>query len=61
MARTKKTACKRTGKHAQNQLASNLPWKTLTKEQARKNVAKAVAAAQKKLGNPPRTGGLKSL
>ena len=34
------------------QLATNLPQKTLSQEQARKNVAKAVAAAQKNLGNP---------
>ena len=59
MARTKKTVCKRTRKCAQNQLASNLPQKTLTKEQARKNVAKAVVAVQKNLGNLPRMGGLK--
>ena len=59
MARTKKTARKSTGKCRRNQLAVNLPQKTLSPEQARKNVAKAVAAAQKNLGNPPRTGGLK--
>ena len=59
MARTKKTVRKSTGKHARNQLATNLPRKTLSQEQARKNAAKAVAAAQKNLGNPPRTGGLK--
>ena len=59
MARTKKTACKSTGKCARNQLATNLPQKTLSQEQARKNAAKAAAAAQKNLGNPPRTGGLK--
>ena len=58
-ARTKKTARKRTGKCARNQLASNLPRKTLIKEQARKNVTKAAVAAQKNLGNLPRTGGLK--
>ena len=59
MARTKKTARKRTGKRAQNKLAANLPRKTLTKEQARKNAAKAAAATQKNLGNLPRKGGLK--
>ena len=59
MARTKKTARKSTGKCRRNQLAANLPRKTLSSEQARKNVAKAAAAAQKNLGNPPRTGGLK--
>ena len=59
MARTKKTARKSTGKRRRNQLAANLPRKTLSPEQARKNAAKAVAAAQKNLGNPPRTGGLK--
>ena len=59
MARTKKTACKSTGKCRRNQLAVNLPRKTLSPEQARKNVAKAAAAAQKNLGNPPRMGGLK--
>ena len=40
-------------------MASNLPWKTLSKENARKNAAKAAAAAQKNLGNTLRTGGLK--
>ena len=59
MARTKKTAHKSTRKCARNQLATNLPQKTLSQEQARKNAAKAVAAAQKNLGNPPRMGGLK--
>ena len=59
MARTKKTARKSTGKLAQNQLAMNLPRKTLSQEQARKNAAKAAVAAQKNLGNPPRMGGLK--
>ena len=59
MARTKKTARKSTGKCARNLLATNLPRKTLSQEQARKNAAKAAAAAQKNLGNPPRTGGLK--
>ena len=59
MARTKKMARKSTGKRRRNQLAANLPRKTLSPEQARKNVAKAAAAAQKNLGNPPRTGGLK--
>ena len=59
MTRTKMTACKSTGKRPQDPLASNLPWKTLSKENARKNAAKAVAAAQKNLGNTPRMGGLK--
>ena len=59
MARTKKMTRKSTGKRRRNQLAMNLPQKTLSPEQARKNVAKAAAAAQKNLGNPPRTGGLK--
>ena len=59
MTRTKTTACKSTGKRPRDSLASNLPRKTLSPEQARKNAAKAVAAAQKNLGNPPRTGGLK--
>ena len=40
-------------------MASNLPWKTLSKENARKNTAKAVAVAQKNLGNALRMGGLK--
>ena len=40
-------------------MASNLPQKTLSKENARKNAAKAAAAAQKNLGNVPRMGGLK--
>ena len=59
MARTKKTVHKSTGKRARNKLATNLPRKTLSQEQARKNAAKAAAAVQKNLGNPPRTGGLK--
>ena len=59
MARTKKMARKSTRKRARNQLAMNLPRKTLSQEQARKNVAKAAAAVQKNLGNPPRMGGLK--
>ena len=37
----------------------NLPIKTLSQEQARKNAAKAAAAAQKNLSNAPRMGGLK--
>ena len=40
-------------------MASNLPQKTLSKENARKNAAKAAVTAQKNLGNAPRTGGLK--
>ena len=59
MTRTKTTARKSTGKRPRESLVSNLPRKTLSSEQARKNVAKAMAAAQKNLGNPPRTGGLK--
>ena len=59
MTRTKTTAHKSTGKRPRESLVSNLPRKTLSSEQARKNVAKAMAAAQKNLGNPPRTGGLK--
>ena len=60
MVKTKKTVRKKTGKQAQKQLASNLPRKSLTKEQARKNATKAAAVAQKNLGNPPSfTGGLK--
>ena len=59
MTRTKTMARKGTGKCRRNQLAANLPQKKLSPEQARKNAAKAAAAAQKNLGNPPRTGGLK--
>ena len=59
MTRTKTTARKSTGKRPRDSLASNLPWKTLSKENARKNAAKAAAAAQKNLSNAPRTGGLK--
>ena len=40
-------------------MASSLPRKTLSPAQARKNAAKAAAAVQKNLGNPPRMGGLK--
>ena len=59
MTRTKTTARKSTGKRPRDPLASNLPRKTLSKENARKNVAKAVAVAQKNLGNVLRMGGLK--
>ena len=59
MTRTKTTARKSTGKQPRESLVSNLPRKTLSPEQARKNVARAIAAAQKNIGNPPRTGGLK--
>ena len=59
MMRTKTTARKSTGKRPRDPLASNLPWKTLSKENARKNAAKAALMAQKNLGNVPRTGGLK--
>ena len=58
MARTKKTARKKTGKTPRQNLPSQAPRKKLTPEQARRNVAKAVAAAQKNLGNL-QTGGLK--
>ena len=40
-------------------LASNLPWKSLSKENARKNAAKAAVVALKNLGNTSRMGGLK--
>ena len=59
MARTKKTARKKTGKSPRKQLVTKNPAKKLTPAQARKNVAKANQAAQQNLGNPPRTGGLK--
>ena len=59
MTRTKTTARKSTGKRPWESLGSNLPRKTLSPEQARKNAARAVAAAQKNIGNPPKTGGLK--
>ena len=58
MARTKKTARKKTGKTPHQNLAPKVPRKTLSQEQVRKNVARAAAAAQKNLGNV-RTGGLK--
>ena len=58
MARTKKMVRKKTGKTPRQNLISKAPCKTLTKEQARKNAAKATAAAQKNLGNL-QTGGLK--
>ena len=58
MARTKKTARKKTGKTPRQNLVPKVPRKTLSQEQARKNAAKAVAAAQKNLGNL-QTGGLK--
>ena len=59
MARTKKTARKKTGKSPREQLVTKNPIKKLTPAQARKNVAKANQAAQQNLGNPPKTGGLK--
>ena len=59
MTRTKTTARKPTRKQPRDSLASNLPQKTLSPEQARMNAAKAAAAAQKNLGNPLRMGGLK--
>ena len=58
MARTKKTAMKKTGKTPRQNLVPKAPRKTLSQEQARKNAAKAVAATQKNLGNL-QTGGLK--
>ena len=42
MARTKKTARKKTGKVPRKQLATKIPTKKLTAAQARKNVAKGV-------------------
>ena len=59
MARTKKTARKKTGKSPREQLVTKNPRKKLTPAQARKNVAKANQVAQQNLGNPPKTGGLK--
>ena len=59
MARTKETVHKGTGKRRWEPLLTNLPRKTLSRDQARKNAAKAAAAAQKNLGNIPRMGGLK--
>ena len=58
MARTKKTDWKKTGKTPRQNLVPKAPRKTLSQEQARKNAAKAAAAAQKNLGNL-QTGGLK--
>ena len=58
MARTKETARKKTGKTPHQNLIPKAPCKMLSSEQARKNAAKAAAAAQKNLGNL-RTGGLK--
>ena len=58
MARTKETARKKTGKTPHQKLIPKAPCKMLSPEQARKNAAKAAAAAQKNLGNL-RTGGLK--
>ena len=56
MVKTKTTAHKSTGKHSRERLASNLPWKNLSKENARKNAAKAVAAVKKNLGGPSQNG-----
>ena len=58
MARTKKTARKKTGKTPCQNLVPKAPRKTLSQEQVRKNAAKAAAAIQKNLGNF-QTGGLK--
>ena len=59
MARTKETARKKTGKIPGKNRATKNPRKTLMKEQARKNAAKAVAAAQKNLSHLLKTGSLK--
>ena len=59
MVKTKTTARKSTGKRPREWLTSNLPCKNLSKENARKNAAKAAMAAQKNLDGTPRTGGLK--
>ena len=61
MARTKKTARKKTsgpGKAPHKGFATKNPQKKLTPAQARKNAAKANSAVQKNLGNP-QTGGIK--
>ena len=52
LAKTKTTARKSTWKHPRDRLASNLPQKNLSKENARKNAAKAALAAQKNLSSP---------
>ena len=59
MVKTKMTACKSTRKCPREWLTSNLPRKNLSKENARKNAAKAAMAAQKNLDVTPRMGGLK--
>ena len=51
-------ARKKTGKMPRQNLPSQAPRKKLSPEQARRNVAKVAAAAQKNLGNL-QTGGLK--
>ena len=58
MAKTKKTARKKTGKTPCKQLVTKNPTKKLTAAQARKNITKAQQAQQRNLGNP-QTGGLK--
>ena len=57
MARTKKTARKKTGKTPRKNFATKNLTKQLTPAQARKNVLKARQAQERNLGNP--TGGLK--
>ena len=52
MARTKKTARKRTGKRARNQSASNLPRKTLTKVQAREKGSKGFSGSTEEPQQP---------
>ena len=60
MARTKKTARKKTGKTPRQNLKPKSPIKTLTPDQARKNVLKAQRAQQQNWGNKMApTGGLK--
>ena len=60
MARTKKTARKKTGKTPRQNLKPKSPIKTLTPDQARKNVLKAQRAQQQNWGNRMApTGGLK--
>ena len=58
MARTKKTARKRTGKMAHAAIPTKAPHKTLSVAQAQKNAERAINAGKK---NPGGTGGIKKL
>ena len=53
MVKTKTTTRKLTGKRRQERLALNLPRKNLSKENARKNAARAAVAGTEEPQQPP--------